>query len=217
MVTIIPTINVQSQSSFVSQLREAELLCPIVQIDIADGIFTSWKNWNEPNIVKGITTKAQYEIHLMVQDVEKEIEHWKECQNIKRIIIPIESFPNLDDLLKLIKKINTEFDFEVGISLNPNTPIEILGSIADKINFIMLLGVTPGTSGQPFQEVVMDKIQDLKIEYPELTVEVDGGINEENIRSIIMSGANIVCLGSKLFNSNGTFGENYNEFLKLIS
>ena len=217
MAQIIPTINVQSQEKFVLQLRETELLCPIVQIDIADGIFTSWKTWNEPNIVKGITTTAQYEIHLMVQDVEKEVERWKVCKNIKRIIVPIESFSDSEKLNDFIKKFNSENDFEIGVSLNPETDIQILNSVADKINVVMLLGVNPGTSGQTFQEKVMDKIQDLKIEYPEILIEVDGGINENNIRSIIKSGANFVCLGSRLFNTEATFEENYNKFLQLIN
>jgi len=217
MTTIIPTINVQSQEKFVSELREAESLCPIIQIDIADGIFTSWKNWNEPNIVRGITTKAQYEVHLMVQDVEKEINRWKVCPSIKRIIIPVESFSDPKILSDFIKKTNSENDFEIGVSLNPDTDIQILNSLSDKINVVMLLGVNPGTSGQPFQEKVMDKIQDLKIEYPEIAVEVDGGINEENVRSIIKSGASLICLGSRLFNGTGTFEENYNKFLQLIN
>ena len=80
----------------------------------------------------------------------------------------------------------------------------------------MLLGVNPGASGQPMQDNLIDKIQDLRIAYPDVNIEVDGGVNETNIRSVVMAGANIVCLGKGIF-GDGKVKENYEKFKKLIS
>jgi len=217
MVQIIPTINVQSQDAFVSQLRDVELLCDLIQIDVADGAFTAWKSWNEPEIIKDIATGVRYEIHLMVKDVEKELARWNVVQNIQRVIIHIESFSESQKFYDTINKLLLEANYEVGVALNPDTPIELLDPIADKINYVMLLGVNPGTSGQPMQDSVTDKIQDLRIAYPDVNIEMDGGVNENNVQSVVLAGANILCLGSGIFNEKASVKENFEKFKKLIN
>ncbi len=217
MVTILPTINVTSQDKFISQLRDAELLCDLIQIDIADGAFTAWTSWNEPEIIKDIQTGARYEVHLMVKDVEKEVARWSVVENIQRVIIHFESFENNQQFYTLINKLVIEANWEIGVALNPDTPIEVLGPIADKINYVMLLGVNPGLSGQSMRDNVIDKIQDLRITYPDVNIEIDGGVNETNARSIVMAGANILCLGSGIFNDKGSVKENYNKFKTLCT
>ncbi len=212
----MPTINVQSQDAFVSQLREAELLCDLIQIDVADGLFTTWKSWNETEVIKDIATGARYEVHLMVKDVEKELARWSVVQNIQRVIVHFESFEDKEKFYEQINKLVSEANRQIGVAINPDTKIEVLEPIADKINCIMLLGVNPGASGQPMQDNLIDKIQDLRIAYPDVNIEVDGGINETNIRSVIMAGANIVCLGKGIF-GDGKVNENYEKFNKLIS
>ena len=216
MVQIIPTINVTTQEKFTSQLREAELLCDLIQIDIADGAFTAWTSWNDPEIIKDIQTGARYEIHLMVKDVEKELARWSVVQNIQRVIIHFESFENSQQFYALVNKLVMEANWEIGAAINPDTPIEVLEPIADKINYVMLLGVNPGTSGQSMQDNLIDKIQDTRIAYPDVNIEVDGGINEVNARSIVMAGANILCMGAGIFNDKASVRENYEKFIKLI-
>lgn len=224
MVQIIPTINVTTQDKFVSQLRDAELLCDLIQIDVADGEFTAWKSWNEPEVIKDIQTGARYEVHLMVKDVEKELARWSVVQNIQRMVIHFESFacgehaePNNQQFYALVNKLVVEANWEIGVALNPDTPIEALEPIADKINYVMLLGVNPGTSGQPMQDSVIDKIQDLRIAYPDVNIEIDGGVNETNARSLVMAGANILCLGSGIFNDKNTVENNYKKFVELCT
>ena len=217
MVTIVPTINVTTQEKFVSQLRDAELLCDLVQIDVADGEFTAWKSWNEPEVIKDIQTGARYEVHLMVKDVEREIARWSVVQNIQRMIIHFESFIEKQQFYSLINKLVVEAGWEIGVALNPDTPIEALEPIADKINYVMLLGVNPGLSGQSMQDSVIDKIQDLRIAYPDVNIEIDGGINETNARSVVMAGANILCMGAGIFNDKASVKENYNKFKALCT
>lgn len=217
MAQIIPTINVQSQDAFVSQLRDAELLCDLIQIDVADGEFTAWKSWNEPEVVKDIQTGARYEVHLMVKNVEKEITRWSAVPNVERMIIHFESFASPENFYATINKLVSDANWQIGVAINPETPIDVLEPIADKINYIMLLGVNPGASGQPMQDNLIDKIQDLRIAYPDVNIEVDGGINETNIRSVVMAGANILCLGKGIFNDKGSVRDNYEKFTYLVS
>ena len=127
----------------------------------------------------------------MVKDVEREIARWSVVQNIQRMIIHFESFIEKQQFYSLINKLVVEAGWEIGVALNPDTPIEALEPIADKINYVMLLGVNPGLSGQSMQDSVIDKIQDLRIAYPDVNIEIDGGINETNARSVVMAGANM--------------------------
>ena len=217
MVQILPTLNVQSQEAFISQLRDAELLCDLIQIDVADGQFTTWKSWNEPEVIKDIATGARYEVHLMVKDVEKEVARWSAVPSVQRMIIHFESFEDKEQFYTTINKLVSEANWQIGVAINPNTEIEVLDPIADKINYVMLLGVNPGTSGQPMQDNLIDKIQDLRIAYPDVNIEVDGGINETNARSIVMAGANILCMGAGIFNDKASVRENYEKFIKLIT
>jgi pentose-5-phosphate-3-epimerase len=156
----------------------------------------------------------------MVKDVKREIARWSAVPNIQRVIIHAESFTRGElvepqQFYEFVNKLLSETDWQIGVAINPITPIEVLDPIADKINHVMLLGVNPGTSGQPMQDSVIDKIQDLRIAYPDVNIEVDGGVNEDNVRSVVLAGANIVCLGSRIFNNEGTVRENYAKFVGL--
>jgi len=198
MVQIIPVINVKTGKKFKERLHLLHLLSDFsgfFQIDVADGHFTPWKNWNAPAELKKIKKiQEQFELHLMVHNPEVVLPLWLETKP-KRIIVHLETIKNFS----LIEKMCREAKVELGLAIKPDTPIEKLNDYLKNLNFVLVLGVFPGPSGQKFQWYVLDKIKELRRKYPKLNIEIDGGVNEETILKAIENGANILAIGSAIF------------------
>lgn len=211
-IQIIPTINVQSQEEFVHQLRAVEEVCPLVQIDIADGKFTPFENWHDAELIRQMNTKVGYELHLMVEEPRKEMNKWGRLENISRIIIHAEShYPPVETGAHnvLLDTMPTFFAYgaDVSIAIRPETPLDVVAPLMQHLYSVTLLGVNPGPSGQLADIHLLKKIRDLRELHPTINIEVDGGINEENIQDVVRAGANIICLGSAIF-SHGDPKEN---------
>lgn len=194
---IIPVINVKTRHKFEERLHQLNKFTGIIQIDVADGIFTSWKNWNSPEELKSFKNiRRRFELHLMIQNPEFHLPSWLETQP-KRIIIHQEAMKDFQSLQALCQKNKVE----LALALNPDTPLEKIEPFLKVLPYLVVLGVSPGPSGQKFQGYVLDKIQAIKKRYPSLKIEVDGGINEENIKEIAKAGGDYFALGSALFDN----------------
>jgi len=118
----------------------------------------------------------------------------------------------------------SNFEFEnfspkIGLALVPNTPTEKISPYLDKINFVQFMGIDEvGYQGSSFNPAVIEKIREFRIQNPEMTVSVDGGVNLENAQSLIDAGANRLVSGSAIFGENNSaqeVAENIKEFNKL--
>ena len=123
-----------------------------------------------------------------------------------------------DDLNSSIEKIK-KFGKKVGVSLNPETEIQVILNYLDKIDLVLIMSVNPGFGGQKFMPEVLNKIKDLKEIQKnkglDFDIEIDGGINFDNCKSAIDAGANILVSGTTVFKSNdGDIKKNIN-LLKL--
>lgn len=148
-----------------------------IHFDVMDGKFVSNKNIMVSELPKLIdNAKKKIDIHFMVSNPDKYIE--KICYyNIEYITIHYE-IKNLEDYIDKIKN----YGFKVGIAIKPETDIEKIYYLLDKINLVLIMSVEPGKSGQKFIDV-SDKINKLKQEIINrnlnVKISVDGGINEE--------------------------------------
>lgn len=148
-----------------------------IHFDVMDGKFVSNKNITVSELPKLIdNVKKKIDIHFMVSNPDKYIE--KICYyNIEYITIHYE-IKNLEDYIDKIKN----YGFKVGIAIKPETDIEKIYYLLDKINLVLIMSVEPGKSGQKFINV-SDKINKLKQEIINrklnVKISVDGGINEE--------------------------------------
>lgn len=148
-----------------------------IHFDVMDGKFVSNKNITVSELPKLIdNAKKKIDIHFMVSNPDKYIE--KICYyNIEYITIHYE-IKNLEDYIDKIKN----YGFKVGIAIKPETDIEKIYYLLDKINLVLIMSVEPGKSGQKFINV-SDKINKLKQEIINrklnVKISVDGGINEE--------------------------------------
>jgi len=203
MDKIIPVINVKTSKDFFATLVKLGEYKGWVQIDVADGKFTNWKNFADPSKINDKqmpsknSARYMFELHLMVQNPNEAVAKWLHLKP-KRIIVPIEVKNNLEDLINWAK----ETKGEIGFSVNPTTlngaVLEQLKPNANHISMLLLLGVKPGPSGQEFDPLTLERIRYFHKLYPKIKIEVDGGVNEENIKSIFKAGASMVAVGSAI-------------------
>lgn len=162
-------------------------------IDVMDGKFVSQKTFsiNEIKEISSISRKP-LDVHLMVEDPSQYIENLKELSNINNITIHLEIEKDINSLLSQIK----ECGIKRGISIKPNTDINLLQPYLNNIDLILVMSVEPGLGGQPFIEKTTERLKNIKelIKDYDILLEVDGGINDETIKKIPLS--DIVVVGS---------------------
>jgi ribulose-phosphate 3-epimerase len=196
MTEIIPSILVKTREEMVEKIIAVEPYVERVHLDIADGIFV-------PNItisgfeeVEDIETDLKIGVHLMVSKPENHIVRWLETRADK-FIFHIEATERAQEVIDKVK----EADREVGIAINPKTPISAIEPFIDQIDLVHFMTVEPGFYGGEFVESVLAKIADFHFYYPDKPIEVDGGIDPKTLPGLIKSGANLFVIGSYIFKS----------------
>ena len=188
----------------------------MIHVDVMDGHFV-------PNLTIGppvIKTLRNYstlpfDVHLMISPVHKYIKDYADA-GADIITIHPEATDNLEESINLIKKLNKK----IGLSLNPDTPIDIIKKFLSSIDLVLIMSVYPGFGGQKFIPKVIDKIKELKNikekQNIKFDIEVDGGIDFENSKLVVEAGANILVSGTTIFkNNDGNIKKNI-ETLKSI-
>ena len=203
-IKISPSILSADFSKLGSEIQNLEKAkADLIHIDVMDGHFV-------PNITIGPEvinklrkyTSLPFDVHLMISPVHNFIKNFADA-GADIITIHPEATNDLESSIKKIKSYNKK----VGISLNPETPLDKLNNVLDKIDLVLIMSVNPGFGGQKFIENTLNKIKKLRLKIDQLKlkveIEVDGGINFENSKSIIKAGADILVSGTTIFKSNG--------------
>ena len=187
----------------------------MIHVDVMDGHFVPNLTIGPP-VIKTLRKHCslKFDVHLMISPVHKYIEDYANA-GADIITIHPEATENLEDSIKKIKELKKK----VGVSLNPNSKIELIINYLDKIDLVLIMSVNPGFGGQKFIPEVLDKIKELKKIQKEKNlnydIEIDGGINFDNCKIAIEAGANILVSGTTVFKSNdGDIKKNIN-LLKL--
>ena len=174
----------------------------MIHIDVMDGHFVPNLTMGPP-IIKALRqyTKLPFDVHLMISPVHKYIQDYANA-GADIITIHPEATEDLKNSIQHIKGLNKK----VGVSLNPETKIELIISVLDKIDLVLIMSVNPGFGGQKFMPNVLEKIKDLKIIRDQKSlnfdIEIDGGINFDNCKQAIEAGANILVSGTTVFKEN---------------
>jgi len=216
-IQISPSILSADFSQLGSEIKRLEEGgADMIHVDVMDGHFVPNLTIGPP-VIKNLrnSTKLPFDVHLMISPVHKYIEDYSKA-GADIITIHPEATDNLTDSINLIKKLNKK----VGVSLNPNTKLNIIDELLDKIDLVLIMSVFPGFGGQKFMPEVIEKIKSLKklkeLRKLDLDIEVDGGINFENSKTVIQAGANILVSGTTIFKeNNGNIKKNI-DFLKLV-
>ena len=188
----------------------------MIHVDVMDGHFVPNLTIGPP-VIKTLRnyTKLPFDVHLMIKPVHKYIKNYADA-GADIITIHPETTDNLKDSIKHIKELGKK----VGVSLNPETKIDIIKKSLKEIDLVLIMSVHPGFGGQKFIPEVLSKIKKLKHiklnENLKFDIEVDGGIDFNNSKLAIEAGANILVSGTTIFkNNNGDIKKNI-ETLKSI-
>jgi len=174
----------------------------LIHVDVMDGHFVPNLTIG-PSVIKSLKKNCSipFDVHLMISPVHKYIEAYS---NAGADIITIHPEAT-EDLSASISKIK-ELKKKIGLSLNPETAVNIIKDYLDQIDLVLIMSVNPGFGGQKFMPEVLDKIKELKNIQKEqnidFDIEIDGGINFENSKIAIAAGANILVSGTTIFKSN---------------
>ena len=187
----------------------------MIHVDVMDGHFVPNLTIGPP-VIKALRKQCsiKFDVHLMISPVHKYIEAYAEA-GADIITIHPEATDNLEESISKIKSLNKK----VGISLNPESKLDLITNYLEKIDLVLIMSVNPGFGGQKFMPKVLNKVKQLKNIQSEknisFDIEIDGGINFDNCQLAIEAGANILVSGTTVFKSNnGDIKKNIN-LLKL--
>ena len=188
----------------------------MIHVDVMDGHFVPNLTIGPP-VIKALRkyTNIPFDVHLMINPVHKYIKDYAES-GADIITIHPEATTSLQESIDEIKK----YKKKVGLSLNPDTKIEVIEKYLDQIDLVLVMSVFPGFGGQKFIKDVLKKIEKIsEIKNKKnfkFDIEVDGGINFSNFKEVLEAGANVLVSGTTIFKeNNGDIKKNIN-FLKTI-
>ena len=202
-IQISPSILSADFSQLGNEIKRLEQSgADMIHVDVMDNHFVPNLTIGPP-VIKSLRkyTNLPFDVHLMIDPVHKYIKNFADAGSDIITIHP-EATESLLESINQIKSLKKK----VGVSLNPNTKIEIIENVLDKINLVLIMSVYPGFGGQKFMPEVLEKISKLKKIQDNnklnFDIEVDGGINFENNKKVIDAGANILVSGTTIFKEN---------------
>jgi len=217
-VKLAPSILSADFARLAEQVAEATSAgADYIHIDVMDGHFV-------PNISIGIPivaslrpqTNLPLDVHLMIQHPEQYVSQFADS-GADIITVHVEACSSLHRLIHSIKELNVK----VGIALNPATTLTSVEEILPYLDLVLIMSVEPGYGGQSFIQSSLDKISRLRkmLDNKKLNaeLEVDGGITIDNAPGIVKAGANVLAIGSSIFNAKKGISQTMQMFRKAVS
>ena len=170
-----------------------------LHIDVMDGDFVPSISFGMP-VIKSIRKESKlfFDVHLMVTEPERYIRDFVDC-GADSITVHAEACEDLERTIEQIR----EAGVKVGVSIKPATPVNDISHMLEDVDMVLVMTVQPGFGGQKYLEECTEKIQELRdlIRDEDLNVDiqVDGGINDETMETVLKAGANLVVAGSYVF------------------
>lgn len=197
---IIPAINCATKECAMNKVNEVETLgARWAHVDITDGKFSATPTWHDA--ITYANAGISIEVHLMVMRPELVIDEWLEA-GARRIIVHVESLAGKGKgvFLDMAEKCKTH-GAELALSENPDTSVGEVVEYIEHITMVHLLAVSPGPSGQSFDERILEKIKIVHAQFPNMAIEIDGGVNPEVVRAAREAGATHAAAASYIFES----------------
>lgn len=175
-----------------------------VHIDVMDGMFVPNISLGFP-VIKSLRKVSDkfFDVHLMIEEPGRYIDEFASA-GADMITIHPESTKHLHRVIQQVKAKG----LNVGVSLNPATPLSILDHVLEELDMVLIMTVNPGYGGQAYIPAMDQKIRDLRKLITDrgldIDIEVDGGISAENIAHVKECGANVFVAGSAVYNGDIT-------------
>lgn len=187
----ISLLSIKNRLEFIKKINDYNI--DYIHIDVMDNTFTNNVAYSieEINEINKISNK-KLDIHLMVNDPIKYINSFNNM-NIEYIIFHVEIDKDINNLINTVHGMG----YKCGLAINPNTNIDVLEQYINNIDLILVMSVVPGYGGQLFINSIYNKLESLRNKYKNITISVDGGINQDNIYKL-SSLVDMVVIGSYL-------------------
>ena len=209
MIIFEPSILSADMANLGDQVRQVQDTgTSIVQVDVMDGQFVPNLTFG-PMVIRALRPLVDLKLdaHLMIVEPERFIDEFA-ASGADRIIVHQETCPNLADTLQHIRSLGVE----AGVTLNPETPLDLIADVLPYADVVQVMTVHPGFGGQSFLEDQLTKIRQLRSMLAQrglsIPIAVDGGINESTAPLAAEAGASILIAGSSVFNAKRTVAEN---------
>lgn len=183
-----------------------------IHVDVMDGQFVPNLTFG-PLVVAAIqpltlAAGALLEVHLMIEQPEKLINEFAQA-GAQLIIVHVETCPHLNRTIQQIK----DLDVKAGVTLNPATPLVDIEEVLGEVDQVLIMSVNPGFGGQTYIPGSTEKIARLRQMLAErklghVAVEVDGGISPSNVAEVVSAGADVLVVGSCIYNSKASVAQN---------
>ena len=166
-----------------------------LHLDVMDGAFVPSISFGMP-VIKSLRkySSQMFDVHLMIENPERYLEDFK-AAGADIITVHVEATKHLHRTVTRIR----ELGLKAGISLNPATPTSAIELVLSEIDMVLIMSVNPGFGGQKFIPFTLDKIRKLREMAPNIDIEVDGGVNKDNVAELVKAGANVLVAGTAVF------------------
>ncbi len=229
MAEIIPAILTKSYEELKDKVALVRGVVPVVQLDICDGVYTQSYTWPFRSTgadrefgdldfhAQAILNEQEglpfwedidFELDLMVMDAVENFDFYVKF-GPKRVVFHLEAQRDLKAFQDFLEGIDLYIrdTIQIGVAINTTTPIEKITPIVPHIDFVQCMGIEQvGFQGQDFDERVLDQVKTLKKKFSELTISVDGAVNEDTAQELVDAGADRLVIGSAIFRTSDIIG-----------
>jgi len=196
MTSVTPAVISENFAEIKQKIEMVDGLTPWVHLDVMDGKFVVPTTWNSPVDLASLAGEVKIEVHLMVEKPEEVLVDWLPYAD--RLIVHLEATDLMPDIIEAFQNSKVE----LGVALELGTPLGKVWPYVPKVDLIQLMSIAEiGYHSHGFQNEVLERISTLRENFSDVKIQIDGGVNLETGEQSVKAGADVLVVGSTIWNS----------------